>query len=268
MTEQAPATVPPPEGETPPAPAQAEPPRTIPIERFEQVNGARIDLQRQLQGRNAQVAQLEAELAAIRAQQQQQPVPPAPNGQPAPAPVPAPRRVPTQAEVDQMAAARAVEMDFNRRCNQAADAGRREFADFDAKIAALRTVSPTLGQDGLPMIPPVFLEAALETGQAHKVLHTLASDPSEAERVMALPPLRQAIELQRIADKLAAPAQAPVDVPAAGGAPRPAPAPIPGVVGVGKGVSVQEMALDDKNLPIDEFMRRRNEAAKAKRAGA
>lgn len=46
-----------------------------------------------------------------------------------------------------------------------------------------------------------FLMAALETGEAPKLIAALGANPDEAARVMALPPAKMAVELTRMSLK-------------------------------------------------------------------
>jgi hypothetical protein len=46
-----------------------------------------------------------------------------------------------------------------------------------------------------------FLAAALETGEAPKLIYALGSDLNEANRILSLPPLKMAVELTKLAAK-------------------------------------------------------------------
>jgi hypothetical protein len=103
-----------------------------------------------------------------------------------------------------LAEQRAAAQAFDGRCNAAYDAGEKAFGDqWSASIKNLGMaglVSPT---------DTAFLEAALATDAPEQVLHALGQDPDEAMRIAALPPMKRAIEMDRLATKLAKPAAPP-----------------------------------------------------------
>ena len=53
-------------------------------------------------------------------------------------------------------------------------------------------------------------EAAFETGSAPEVLHHLGQDTEEASRIAALPPLKMAVEVAKLAGRLSAPKSTPI----------------------------------------------------------
>ena len=116
------------------------------------------------------------------------------------APDPAPDAEPklTQADVERLANERAVALarqaDFNARANAAAAEGRKAFPDFDARVKELSKIvdwnNPVERQNYND-----FVEAALETGEASKIIYELGGDLNEAMRVLALPPTKRTIEL-------------------------------------------------------------------------
>lgn len=110
-------------------------------------------------------------------------------------------RVYTQAELDQLTQQRASQLaqqqTFTARCNTVAEEGSKTFgSEWDASLKNLTSVGVLSPQD------TSFIEAALETDAPEKVLHHLGQDPDEAARVAALPPLKRAIEMDRIATRL------------------------------------------------------------------
>lgn len=112
----------------------------------------------------------------------------------------------TAAELDALVEARAAERaaadSFNRQCNEAAAAGRAAFPDFDTRIVALKSLVE--GGDATDLVRyNQLLLAAIETGEAPKLLHSLGQDLNEASRIMALSPVRMGIELARLAAKQA-----------------------------------------------------------------
>jgi hypothetical protein len=131
------------------------------------------------------------------------------------------------------------EQTFNDTCNRVYAAGKAEFPDFDNAVANLNMVG--VNRD--------FLELATTSEAGAKLIHHLGGDLDEAARIAALPPVQMARELTRLEYKLAqAPAPKPVSK---------APAPI---TPIGSG-GVNAPGLRD-DLPIDEWMRRRNAALK------
>lgn len=136
---------------------------------------------------------------------------------------------------------------FDNRVNEAVLAGRKAYTDYDQAIDGLKRVTGAV-------VPSEFVAAALETGEATEIIYALGKNPSEADRVLSLPPLKQAIELERMASKMRADKAQKV---ASGPAVSKAPVPIPERVGP-RG-STKELSLNDPKLPLAEFIRRRNE---------
>ncbi len=102
------------------------------------------------------------------------------------------RRVQTEA------ARVASEAEFNRACNDTAAAGRLAFPDFDTRTAELKRIV-TVNDPSSQRAYYDMLSAAIETGDGPKILHTLGGDLNEAARIMALPPIKMAVELTKIA---------------------------------------------------------------------
>jgi hypothetical protein len=95
---------------------------------------------------------------------------------------------------------------FNEKCNAAVEAGRTAHDDFNKVVLQdLTKLSPIYDpRAGGPIIPQPLVEAALETGEAHEVLYALGKDPANAERIMRLSPIKQAVEIAKFHDKLVA----------------------------------------------------------------
>ena len=92
---------------------------------------------------------------------------------------------------------------FNEKANAVYTAGKEAFPDFEEKIGLLRdlgVLSPTNA---------TVAEAAMATGEAHKVLHALGQDTEEAIRIASLPPIQMGVELAKLAQKLNAAAPKP-----------------------------------------------------------
>jgi hypothetical protein len=95
---------------------------------------------------------------------------------------------------------------FNEACNKSVEEGRKTHDDFDRVVLQdLTRLSPIYDpRAGGPIIPQPLVEAALETGEAHEVLYALGKDPQNAERIMRLKPIQQAVEIAKFHDKLVA----------------------------------------------------------------
>lgn len=113
-------------------------------------------------------------------------------------------KVLTQADVERLAdikAAQKVAADnskrkeeaFNDVCAQVYKSGAEEYSDFDDKLK-------TLGLMG--SVDNDFLSIVTELPQPARILHYLGDNPEEAERILALPPVKQGIELARLETKV------------------------------------------------------------------
>lgn len=106
----------------------------------------------------------------------------------------------TAAELDALVEQKVAINEFNRQCNEAAEKGRKDHADFDARIGVLtRLVDNSDPQEQLRYNQ--FLLAAIETGNASDLLYRLGGDPNEAMRIMSLSPVRMGIEMERLSAK-------------------------------------------------------------------
>lgn len=157
----------------------------------------------------------------------------------------------SQSDLDRLAESRARELavihEFNRRCDEVAVLGRSSFGEnnFNERISNLQKLVDANDPSSVQSYNS-FLSAAIDTGEAAKLLHALGSDLDEAQRIMSLPATRMAVELTKRA-------MAPeVQV---SNAPRPIT-----TVG-GRGVSHEAISPDDPDrsdhLSVAEWMRRR-----------
>jgi hypothetical protein len=152
-----------------------------------------------------------------------------PEQTPAQAAVPTPDAL---AQAVQTEAQRLVaEQTFNQQCNEVYSKGVAEFPDFQQSVQAFQNLGG---------MPPAFVEAALETGAAEKVIHALGKNLDEASRILALPPAKMAVALTRFADKLVAP-------------PKPSAAPPPPKNPL-SGTSNASPESDPDKLPMDQWM--------------
>jgi hypothetical protein len=138
-----------------------------------------------------------------------------------------------QHRIEERAAQIATERGYNDRANAIYNQGIKEFPDFEQSLAGFRDLGG---------VSPALVEAAEEAGDAHKIIHYLAKNLDEAERVINLKPHQMGAALSKIGAKLSA-------VPP----PKPqskAPPPIKMVAGRGGG------PVDDAHMSIDEYMKR------------
>lgn len=150
-------------------------------------------------------------------------------------------RVYTQAELSAEATKLATQQvatdNFNRRCDEVADVGQKEFgAKWAASLEALKDVG-AISDD------PSFLQDALDTESPAKVLHHLGQNPDEAERLLALSPSRRAVALDRLSVQLTTVQPKTPKAISKAAAP---------IAPVGSGRSAKEIDINDPNLSDDE----------------
>jgi hypothetical protein len=103
----------------------------------------------------------------------------------------------------------AQQQEFTRRCNEVAELGRRQYNGFDQRVQRLTGLIDNTDPMQVQRYNG-FLEATLETGDAARLIHELGGDLNEASRIMALSPMRMAVELARMANRpTAEPSAAP-----------------------------------------------------------
>lgn len=173
-----------------------------------------------------------------------------------PAPVQAPGE--TQESFDSRVRETASQMvqinEWNRKCDDVASTGRTEFQDFNTRLAACQSVVNSEDPAEVGQFNSI-LAAAMETGQAHRLLHSLGETPGEVTKLMRMSPLKMAVELERRAAKFAPPAADPE--------PSNAPKPITPIGS--RGVHYDGIKADDPvngtKLPIGEWMKQREKQA-------
>lgn len=143
----------------------------------------------------------------------------------------------TDDDVERRAAALLDQRALQNRVNAWAEAGNRDFKDdFNERCNLVASMGP----------PPEFMTIVTDPDivkEGHKVVAELADDPEEAQRILSLPPVKMAIELARIGERVSKPA-AP--------APKPIskiPAPVSPVGGQPKTTT----ALDDPEANQDDW---------------
>lgn len=96
---------------------------------------------------------------------------------------------------------------FNNACAGAAEAGRTTYgsSEFDTQVKELSKLNGEGTDPEAQARYNTFLLAALDTGEAPKLIYHLGQNLNEAARIMALPPIKMAIELTRLAAKDPAP---------------------------------------------------------------
>lgn len=106
-----------------------------------------------------------------------------------------------RADVERLANERAQALasraSFDAQCNAAAAEARKQFADFDTVVKQFGQIVDFTDATEVQRYD-AFLEAALETGEAGKIIYTLGKNLDEAERIMALSPVKRATELARL----------------------------------------------------------------------
>lgn len=235
------------EGQTPPVPPVDEPPKVDWRDR-------RIgEQQARLRERNARIAELEAQL---RGQPAPQPPAGASAGQPTyQQPPQAPGDI--QRQITEAAAQMAAASEFTRRCNEVAESGRRVFTNFDQRVQRLTgLVDPNDNQQVVHY--NAFLNAAMETGEAARLIYDLGGDLNEASRIMAMEPVKMAVELTRLASRVSTTdrSNAPPPINPLGSAANSLP----------KNTLIQPDDADQSdNLSTEEWMRRREEQVASRR---
>lgn len=133
------------------------------------------------------------------------------------APIVAPAPVNLDNLVNERVAQLRKQEDFNSRCTDLNILGVKEFSDFRTAIDNFNIFG------GLGAHPSV-VQIAIALPDGHKVLHHLGSNLDEAGRILALPPMLQAMELTKLSAQMKtnhiSGAPAPIS-PLGGGSPNP-----------------------------------------------
>lgn len=166
------------------------------------------------------------------------------DGQPQAQPI---RQVAPQPDLQQMAAQIAANNAFNEKVAGEIARGRTGHQDFDQVAANLQRFGE---------LPRTFVQAAMATGKGAEVMYHLGGDIAEADRILSLEPIEQAVALAALAGTIKAP-EPPKKVTSA-------PAPVTPKVGSGAGRNTP--SLEDNNLPIADWIKLR-EKSLPKRAG-
>lgn len=156
------------------------------------------------------------------------------------------RQVP-QPDLQQMAAQIAANNAFNEKVAAEVARGRGTHQDFDQVAANLQRFGE---------LPRTFVQAAMATGKGAEVMYHLGGDIAEADRILSLEPIEQAVALAALAGSIKAP-EPPKKVTSA---------PPPVTPKVGSGAGRNTPSLEDNNLPIADWIKLR-EKSLPKRAG-
>jgi len=208
---------------------------------------------REKEALKAQTETLLAELAEMRKagvqpQQQTNTAPQDPNAtNPAPQPV-KPAQVEktiSEAEIEARALAKADEIAriraFNKACNDTYSAGKEEFDDFDRTINTFNIFSDNKG------VPTSILDIITEMPKGHAVLYNLGKDPDLIEKIVRMPPAKQALELARLEANVNKPASRAVSS---------APAPVKPIDGSGRAEP------DPEKMSMEDYVKWREKTAR------
>jgi len=158
------------------------------------------------------------------------------------------------AEVERLALNRAAQLEFDRQCNEVASQGRKEFPDFNRRVEGLLQLVDRQDPEDARAYNNLIL-AAMETGEAHKVLHALGGDAEKAAEILAMSPVKMGMAVAKLA--------------ALGAAGNPAPPPKPLKPIGARGTSHTDISPRDPvradNLDTATWMARRNAEIAARR---
>lgn len=249
--------------ETPPTPTPTATPDPV-QQRFDTLTAQRWAEKRRADAAEARARLAEETLQELRRLEAPEPgVVPSPTPRPAPTPAvdpPGTIRL-TEQQLAERVQREAATNEYNRRVNDMVAEGRKVHKDFDEQVTKIKTLTGN-------QVPESFVVAIMETGKGHDVLHALGGDLQEVDRILQLPPARQAVELTRFADRLAASPSERRGTET----PEVSRTPAPIAARVGGGAPARELEIDDpraadpdKGLSTAEWMRRRNADVAKKR---
>jgi len=229
-------------GADPDAGAAAAPGASTFQRRISQLAGDKRTLKQQLADRDAEIARLRAGQTAE---------PPA-DAEPG-ADAPQRRNFSSEAEFNAAVAAeasrRAAVTAFNNRCNEVEAKGSKSFG---TAWGAAKEALSLLDDDGT--IPSDLLLPALETENPHRVLLALGQDPDLAARLLAMNPIKRAIEIARM------------DLPTAPTPPRRSSAPPPVDPIRGRAAPASSSTLPSDKDSDAEWLKKRNAQVAAREA--
>lgn len=166
-----------------------------------------------------------------------------PEGQPAAQADQQPKGM-TQADFDKAVADRAAQLAqqraFDESCNKVFEEGSKSFPDFQDALSNFKLLGG---------LPPVLIEAAIETDNAANVLYQLGKNPGEADRILRMSPTKMAVAVAKLASKPAEPLSVSK-----------APPPIKPIAGNGK------VETDPEKMPVEQWMKWDEERQAKRRA--
>lgn len=157
------------------------------------------------------------------------------------------------AKAQQIAVQIAAQRNFDERCETVVNDGRTAYADFNDSIKTLKEVADLDNPIDAAKYT-AFIDAIIETGDGPRLIHELASDPSEAERIFKLSPVKQGIALAKLAA---------MEAPASTAAPKPI-TPVGNRAGSRIPITPDDVGRAD-NLSTAEWMARRNQQVEEQR---
>ncbi len=200
--------------------------------------------------RRAEEAETRARLLQEQLTQTRQALQPAAvgeDGQPLPAAQQPQRQQAPPQDLNAMAQQIAANNEFNKQVGDEVAKGRTSHADFDSVAANLQRFGE---------LPRTFVEAAMATGKGAEVMYHLGGDIAEADRILSLSPIQQAVALASLAGGLKAPEPAKIITSA----------PAPVTPKVGGGSKTNTPALTDPDIPIADFIKMREKDLAAQKA--
>jgi hypothetical protein len=160
----------------------------------------------------------------------------------------------TQDQINQMVNERAhlvaSETAFNTRCNDAASRGASKYPDWPVKLMGLTQLVDSTDQRSVQQYN-LFLEAALETGDAEGIIYRLGGNLNEAAKLLGMSPIKMALEIGKMGE-------------ARGKEPSKAPKPIR-PTGSNSPVSALKPDDPDAEMSIEDWMKARNKQVSERR---
>ena len=124
---------------------------------------------------------------------------------------------------------------FNEACNAVFEKGVNDIPDF---LDARDTLMNALGDEVARK--PEFLQIITELDNGHQVFAELGRNPEEAERILKLSPVKMALEIAKMSDKVSKPTAKPISK---------VPAPVTPI----GGKTVKANRMEDPDVPMETF---------------
>lgn len=159
----------------------------------------------------------------------------------------------------ELANIQASEMHFRNEIDKEANDARRKYQDFDSSVANLQKFGP-LSRDFLQMV--LEAGATVEGVKPGDLIYSLGKDLNEADRILSLPPIRQAVALAGFASKLRGNNNSSNEeniLSNISNAPPPISSNRPAAV------SRKSYTLDDPNMPMEQWIKAREKQLQTNR---